>query len=360
MVSSLDGYDLAGTGAVVGGILFASGVGVRSHLKSDDTVHWLSWVGLIMIALGMLVSAACWHAKKGMAGLKERLKDPRGWIMMATMFGFAAFVLWMFVETVQDHAAYKMPIDALGTQEKCAYDTTTVLKGPAIMEIGSAGNPGLDAMAAWTFAAATISALWHGGHPIKKDTHPYAFWGFWGFYFVAVALLVAMAGLVTNIGLKIDNKDVFHASVQNDAGIQEDIYHARMNVYGVIVGAMLSVGFTSAFAGAGNDKSQNAEGLEWWISVLHMVITAVCFVFVIFGAVALFLTTHTFWTDGDAGKNDHEFAPYFMCWSESQHEIIAIGNTFFAFFLPFALSMCWRAFRPGDESTGFNTFGGTA
>jgi hypothetical protein len=347
MVSSLDGYDLAGTGAVVGGILFASGVGVRSHLKSDDTVHWLSWIGLIMIAVGMLVSAACWHAEKGMEGLKK----PPAWIMMATMFGFAAFVLWMFVETVQDHAAYKMPLDPFGNQEKCAHDTTTVLKGPAIMEIGSAGNPGLDVVAAWTFAAATISALWHGGHTIKKDAHPNAFWGFWGFYVITLLLLGAMAGLVTNIGLKIDNKDVFHASVQTDAGLQEDIYHARMNVYGVIVGAMLSVGVTSAFARAGNDESQS-EGLEKFIRALHMFITALCFVFVIFGAVALFVTTHTFWTDGDGEKNAYEFAPQFMCWSESQHEIIAIGNTFFAFFLPFVLSMCWRAFRPADQSTG--------
>ena len=345
MVSSLDGYDLAGTGAVVGGILFASGVGVRSHLKSDDTVHWLSWIGLIMIAVGMLVSAVFWHAKKGMEGLNGKA----AWPMMATMFGFAAFVLWMFVETVQEHAAYKMPVVAPNIQTYCAEDTTTVLKGPAIMEIGSAGNPGLDVVAAWTFAFATISALLHGGYPIEKDAHRTAYWGFWGFYFVAVALLVTMAGLVTAIGLKIDNKDVFHASVQNDAGIQEDIYHARMNVYGVIVGAMLSVGVTSAFARAGNDEPQS-EGPEKYIRGLHMFITALCFVFVIFGAVALFVTTHTFWTDGDGEKNGHEFAPQFMCWSESQHEIIAIGNTFFAFFLPFALSMCWRAFRPADKS----------
>ena len=353
MVSSLDGYDLAGTGAVVGGILFASGVGVRSHLGSDDMVHWLSWVGLIMIALGMILAALFWYVKEGKAGLKK----PRGWIMMATMFGFAAFVLWMFVETVQDHAAYKMPVDTLGNQEKCAGDTTTILKGPAIMEIGSAGNPGLDAMAAWTFAAATISALWHGGYSIKKDDHPYAFWGFWGFYVITLLLLGAMAVLVTLIGVKIDNKDVFHTSVQTDAGIQEDIYHARMNVYGVIAGAMLSVGVTSAFIMAGNDKSQNYQRLEWFIRVLHMFITAACFVFVIFGAVALFLTTHTFWTDGDGEKNGHEFAPLFMCWSESQHEIIAISNTFFAFFLPFALSMCWRAFRPADQSTSAEKFG---
>lgn len=354
MVSSRDGYDLAGTGAVVGGILFASGVGVRSHLGSDDTVHWLSWVGLILIALGMLVSAAFWYGMEGMAGLK---KSPAWIVMVATVVGFTAFVLWMFVETVQDHAAYKMPLDTFGNQEKCAGDTTTILKGPAIMEIGSAGNPGLDAMAAWTFAAATISALWHGGYSIKKDDHPYAFWGFWGFYVITLLLLGAMAVLVTVIGFKIDNKDVFHASVQTDAGIQEDIYHARMNVYGVIVGAMLSVGVTSAFAGAGNDKSQNYEGLEWFIRVLHTVITAACFVFVIFGAVALFLTTHTFWTDGDGEKNAHEFAPKFMCSSESQHEIIAIGNTFFAFFLPFALSMCWRAFRPADQGTSAEAFG---
>lgn len=348
MVSSLVGYDLAGTGAVVGGILFASGVGVRSYLGSDDVVNWLSWVGLIMIAVGMVGSAAFWYAQKGMAGVKEQA----AWPMMATMFGFAAFVLWMFVETVQDHDPYHMTHD----QGLCAQDTNTTLKGPAIMEIGSAGNPGLDVMAAWTFALAMISALWHGGYPIKKAGDSTAYWGFWGFYLIAVALLVTMAGLVTAIGLKIDNKDVFHASVQTNAGLQEDIYHARMNVYGVIVGAMLSVGFTAAFIMAGNDESQSNTGLEKFVRGLHMFITAVCFVLVIFGAVTLLGTTHTFWTDGDAEKSAHPFAPLFMCSSESQHEIIAIGNTFFAFFLPFALSMCWRAFRPGDKGASAEVY----
>ena len=345
MVSSLVGYDLAGTGAVLGGISFAIGVGVRSYLGSDDAVNWLSWVGLIMIAVGMIGSAAFWYAENGMAGVKE----PTAWPMMATMFGFAALVIWMFVETVQDHDPYHMTYD----QGLCADDTNTTLKGPAIMEIGSAGNPGVDVVAAWTFALATISALWHGGYTIEKQTHETAYWGFWGFYVIAFALLAAMAGLVTAIGVEISNKDVFHASVQTDAGLQEDIYHARMNVYGVIVGAMLSVGFTAAFIMAGNGKSPEGEStLEWVIRGLHMVVTAVCFVFVIFGAVTLLGTTHTFWTDGDGEKNGYPFAPLFMCTSESQHEIIAIGNTFFAFFLPFVLSMCWRAFRPGDQSTG--------
>lgn len=329
-------YDVFGTTAVVGGILFSSGVGVRNYLGSDDTVHWLSWVGLIMIAASELVAIISWFLANGLDGAKAMKQIT----MVATLGAFVALTVWMFVEVAQDHSAV-----SVGTV--CAGDTDadTILRGPAIMEIGIAGNPGLDTLAAWTFLVSVTYALMPAAKRVTAKGYDITYengkpkWGMF-FDFATFALLVAMGVLVTMISLKIDNKDVFHSGVIGDAGLQEDINDARMQIYGVILGAMLSLGI----GGLTRAKSFKADGL---IDNLHLYLSGAFVLMTLAGSIILLLTTHEFWEDH--GTTGDSFVPDYLCDSESRHKRIALGNTLFAFFFPLALTMAWRAFKTSSE-----------
>ena len=90
---------------------------------------------------------------------------------------------------------------------------------------------------------------------------------------------------------------------------------------------------------------QGEEDQTGFIAGLHALLTMLFCCFVLGGSAAMAAYTHQFWEDNsEAGP----FAPGPLCFSESLHSKVALGNTFFGFFLPLALSMSWYAYRPKE------------
>jgi len=335
-------YDYSGTAAVVGGILFSSGIAARAHFEPDDTVHWLSWVGLGLIAVGMVFSV-------GVAIFEifntddNKMKKALAMLVGAS---FAGLVIALLVLNAEDHDAVSIPNCADGK-------TDTMLKGPAILEIGSAGIPALDAFAAFVFMLTVMAGLWKmiydddGNTDLEGNVKTLAV----GSYWLTFCLLIAALVLVIIISAKIGEDDPW--DVIGDLPLQKDIKNYRIAIYAVYAVASGFGSLTAYLASgqSGNGRltvlaAQTEEGRYGWIGLLHMVISVICTSFVFIGCFVLAISTDGFWKDTHGMGS---FAPGPLCHSESSHTTAALGNTFFGFFLPLALSMSWYAYRPGKE-----------
>lgn len=325
-------YDIFGTLAVVGGVLFAVGVADRSYLMSDDAVHGFSWAGLALVAVGLSVT---FTAKFYME--REAMESIADFLVCGSFF---ALVVSMLAFNIQDHDAYNVTYPCAGSSR------STILEGPAIMEIGSAGMPALDTVAAFSFfvvvsicltrmtmeTEGTINIVGTSGEREAKSIAGV-------FSAIAGILLLTAAVLVVIISVKIDADSPFDASVRGDSGLQDDIRDARMNIYGVTLGAILAIG--AAF-GLSHEKDEEG-GFKGMIEKLHFGLTWVFLAMTLMGSITLLNATRQFWKDYGPGAS---FAPDLLCKSDSQQDVVALGNTTFAFYLPLAITMAWRACRP--------------
>lgn len=326
MVEAKDWYDIFGTLAVVGGVLFAVGVGLRSSLSSDDAVHWLSWVSLFLIggcSVAVIVS---------MSRNMESSEMYKNVAMYPTWALFAVVSLYIAIESIMDHDAHEFA-------SACKDGDKTALEGPAIMEIGSAGMPALDSIAAVAFTLAIGSALFTrdklnaDGEAKTVDTVS---------RFLATFMFVIATIFTIKYTVDTENTNPFHADVCNSTNRQEDIEDDRKSVYGFITTGMALVALSAIIR---LPQTENPLGKDF-VEKLHTVLSIVFAGLIFVGAFWACVNTNYF---GDhSGVNG--FCQY-TCDSavgeaDGWNIKPTLSNTFFSFILPFSLSMAWRAFRP--------------
>jgi hypothetical protein len=335
MVDAKDGYDISGTLAVVGGVLFSIGVGLRSSLSSDDAVHWMSWVSLFLIG-GCSVAAMVFGSRTmGSNKFKNAF-------MYFTWTGFAVVSLYIAIESIMDHDAHEFA-------SACKDGDKTALEGPAIMEIGSAGMPALDSIAAVAFTLAIGSALFtrsklqdKGDEAKTVDTVS---------RFLATFMFVIATIFTIKYTVDTENTNPFHADVCNSTNHQEDIEDDRKSVYGFITTGMALVALSAIIRLPQTDKPLGEDFVEKLHTVLSTMFAGLIFV----GAFWACVNTNYF---GDhSGVNG--FCQY-TCDSavgeaDGWNIKPTLSNTFFSFILPFSLSMAWRAFRQEEEADEFET-----
>ena len=333
MVDAKDWYDIFGTLAVVGGVLFSIGVGLRSSLSSDDAVHWMSWVSLFLIGACSVAAMVFGSRMMGSNKFKNAL-------MYFTWAGFAGVSLSIAIELIMDHDAHEFA-------SACKNDDTTVLEGPAIMEIGSAGIPVIDSIAAVAFTLAIGSALFtrdaiEGDSETKTvDTMS---------RFLATSMFVIATIFTIKYAADTENTNPFHADVCNSTKHQEDIEVDRKSVYGFITAGM---SLLAVFAFIRLSKTDSALG-EGLVERLHTVLSIIFALLIFVGAFWACVNTDYF--EDHSGVNG--FCQY-TCDSavgeaDGWNIKPTLSNTFFSFILPFSLSMAWRAFRQ-EEKKEFDT-----
>lgn len=320
-------YDLAGTAAVVGGVLFTVGVGLRSSLSSDDAVHWLSWISLFLIGASSVI---CMLNAMKEEGQKKKM------MMLLTWALFGVVSIWIAVDSIMDHDAHDFGAACKGNDE-------TILKGPAIMEIGSAGTPALDSIAAVAFTIAIGSALFgqttyeSEGDAKTVDTMS---------RFLSTLMFFIAAIFTIKYAADTDNHNPFDQNVCGSATHREDIENDRKVAYGVIAAgaALICVSGTIRFVGM--DRGEFGKDM---IDILHTVLSAIFVVLILIGA---------FWecinTDHFADHSGGGFCQY-TCDSavgvpDGWNIKPTMSNAFFSLILPFSLSMAWRAYRPEKEN----------
>ena len=253
MVEAKDWYDIFGTLAVVGGVLFAVGVGLRSSLSSDDAVHWLSWVSLFLI--GVCSVAVMVFGSRNMESSEKYKK----FAMYATWVPFAVVSIYIAIESIMDHDAHEFA-------SACKDGDKTALEGPAIMEIGSAGMPALDSIAAVAFTLAIGSALFtrgkledEGDEAKTVDTVS---------RFSATVMFVIATIFTIKYTVDTENTNPFHADVCNSTNRQEDIEDDRKSVYGFITAGMAWSPFPRSFDSADRQPLGNFVKVHTVLSII--------------------------------------------------------------------------------------------
>lgn len=317
-------YDVAGTAAVVGGVVFTVGVGLRSSLSSDDAVHWLSWISLFLIGLSSVICI--------LTAMKEG--DWKKMMMMVLTWAlFGVISIWIAVDSIMDHDAHNFSAPCKGNDE-------TILKGPAIMEIGSAGTPALDSIAAVAFTIAIGSALFGqkqyeaDGDAKTVDTMS---------RFLSTLMFFIAAIFTIKYAADTDNHNPFDQNVCNSATYQDDIETDRKTAYGLIAAGAALICISGYIRFEGMGRGQIGEDKY---DILHTVLSAVFVVLILIGA---------FWecinTDHFADHSGTTGFCQYTCDSavgvpDGWNIKPTMSNAFFSLILPFSLSMAWRAYRP--------------